>query len=155
MLIGNSSNKEGEFSLIKMDVTMIHLFPYVKDKVTIASTFTFGEEFPKDLLTTTDWADFTNPIMGTPVPNFFITYFGQQLAYGDLSNDDVTTKLVHLSFGYELWANTDKDAIEKLEDILTNIEEIKTHEKIKKYFNPTWDASKSLPLATSNVPLVP
>jgi hypothetical protein len=30
--IGNSSNKMGEFSLIKIDVTSIRLFPYIKDK---------------------------------------------------------------------------------------------------------------------------
>jgi hypothetical protein len=30
--IGDSSNKMGEFSLIKIDVTSIHLFPYIKDK---------------------------------------------------------------------------------------------------------------------------
>jgi hypothetical protein len=31
------------------------------------------------------------------------------------------------------------------------MEEIKTPESMKKYFNPNWDA-KSLPLATSNSP---
>jgi hypothetical protein len=76
MFIGNSSNKEGELSLIKVSVTSIHLFPYVKDKVTIDSTLTHGDEFPKDLLTSRDWADFTAPIVGTLVPNLFITYFG-------------------------------------------------------------------------------
>ncbi len=33
--IGNSSNKMGEFSLIKIDVTSIRLFPYIKDKGTM------------------------------------------------------------------------------------------------------------------------
>jgi hypothetical protein len=51
------------------------------------STLTHGDEFPKDLLTSTNWADFTDLTMCTLVPNFFITYFGQQLAYRDLSND--------------------------------------------------------------------
>jgi hypothetical protein len=57
-------------------------------------------------------------------------------------------KLTRLGFGYELWANTAKDAIKKLDDILTIMKEVKTPQK--KYFDPTWDRSKSLPLATSN-----
>jgi hypothetical protein len=55
-----------------------------------------------------------------------------------------------LGTGYELWANTANDAVEKLDNILSLMEEIKTPESIKKHFNPNWDA-KSLPLATSNV----
>ncbi len=50
-LVGNSSNKEGEFRLIKINVTSICLFPYVKDKATMDSTLTHGDDFPKDLLT--------------------------------------------------------------------------------------------------------
>ncbi len=53
--------------------------------------------------------------------------------------------------GYELWANTANDAIKKLDDILSIMEEIKTLESIKKHFDPNWYA-KSLPLATSNGP---
>jgi hypothetical protein len=56
-----------------------------------------------------------------------------------------------LGTGYERWANTANDAVKKLENILSVIEEIKTPESIKKHFNPNWDA-KSLPLATSNGP---
>jgi hypothetical protein len=58
---------------------------------------------------------------------------------------------MHLGTGYELWANTANNAVEKLEDILSVMEEIKTPESIKKHFDPNRDA-KSLPLATSNGP---
>jgi hypothetical protein len=75
--IGNSFNKEGEFSLIEINVTSIHLFPYIKDKATIDSNLTHGDAFPTDLLSFTEWVDFTNPIIGTLIPNFFLTYFGQ------------------------------------------------------------------------------
>jgi hypothetical protein len=56
-----------------------------------------------------------------------------------------------LGTGYELWANTANDAVKKLDDILSVMEEIKTPESIKKHFDPNRDA-KSLPLATSNSP---
>jgi hypothetical protein len=54
-----------------------------------------------------------------------------------------------LGTGYELWANTANDAVKKLDNILSVVEEIKTPEYIKKHFDPNRD-DKSLPLATSN-----
>jgi hypothetical protein len=53
--------------------------------------------------------------------------------------------------GYELWANTANNAVKKLDDITSVMEEINTPESIKKHFNPNRD-TKSLPLATSNGP---
>jgi hypothetical protein len=58
---------------------------------------------------------------------------------------------MRLGTGYELWANTAKDTVEKLDNILSVMEEIKTPESIKKYFDPNQDV-QSLPLATSNGP---
>jgi hypothetical protein len=53
--IGNSSNKEGEFSLIKINVTSICLFPYVKNnKATKDSNLTRGDKLPLDLLSSTE-----------------------------------------------------------------------------------------------------
>jgi hypothetical protein len=148
--IGNLSNKMGEFSLIKIGVTSIHLFPYIKDKATMEANLNHGDDMPADLLSKTDWKDFEEPTVGTLIPNFFITYFEQVLPHGEIS-DEIKAKLIHLGTGCELWANTANDAIKKLDDILSVMEEIKTPESIKKYFDLTWDA-KSLPLATSNGP---
>jgi hypothetical protein len=149
--IENLSNKTGEFSLIKIDVTSICLFPYIKDKVTMDVSLNHGDDLPKESLSETNWNDFEEPIVGTLIPNFFITYFGQDLPRGNISDDEIKTKLVHLGTGYELWANTANGAIEKLDNILGVMEEIKTPESIKKHFNPNRDA-KFLPLATSNGP---
>jgi hypothetical protein len=81
----------------------------------------------------------------------FITYFGQVLPHGDISDNKIKAKLVRLGTGYELWANTGNNAIKKLDNILSVMEEFKTPESIKKHFNPNRDA-KSLPLTTSNSP---
>jgi hypothetical protein len=56
-----------------------------------------------------------------------------------------------LGTGYELWANTANNAVKKLDNIPSVMEEIKTLESIKKHFDPNQDAT-SLPLATSNGP---
>ncbi len=58
---------------------------------------------------------------------------------------------MRLGTGYEIWANTANDAVKKLVNILSVMEEIKTPESIKKYFDPDQDA-KSLPLVTLNGP---
>jgi hypothetical protein len=149
--IGNSSNKMGKFSLIKIDVTSIRLFPYIKDKATMDISLNHGDDLPKESLSKTDWNNFEEPVVGTLIPNFFITYFGQDLPHGDISDNEIKAKLVRLGTGYELWANTVNNAIKKLDDILSVMEEINTPESIKKHFNPNRDA-KSLPLATSNSP---
>jgi hypothetical protein len=110
-----------------------------------------GDDLPKESLSKNNWNDYEEPIVGTLIPNFFITYFGQVLPHGDISDNGIKAKLIRLGTGYELWANTANDAVKKLDDILSVMEEIKTLESIKKYFDPNWDA-KSLPLATSNGP---
>ncbi len=105
-----------------------------------------GDDMPTDWLSETDWKDFEDPIVGTLIPNFFITYLGQVLPHGNISDNEIMAKFVHLGSGYKL-----KNAVKKLDDILSVMEEIKSPESIKKYLHPTWDA-KSLPLATSNGP---
>ncbi len=110
-----------------------------------------GDDMPADLLSKTNRKDFEEPILGTLIPNFFITYFGQVLPHGDIRDDGMKAKLIRLGTVYEPWANTANDAVKKLNDILSVMEEIKTLESLKKYLDLTRDA-KSLPLATSNNP---
>ncbi len=110
-----------------------------------------GDDLPAALLSKTNQKDFEEPIVGTLIPNFFITYFGQDLPHGNISDDEIKAKLMRLGTGYEVWANTANNAVKKLDNILSVMEEIKTPESIKKYFDPNRDA-KSLSIATSNGP---
>jgi hypothetical protein len=134
--IGNLSNKMGEFSLIKIDITSIRLFTYIRDKATMDVSLNHGDDFPKESLSKTDWKDLEEPIIGTLMPNFFITYFGQDLPHGDISDDEIKAKVIRFGTGYELWANTANDAIKKLDNILSVMEDINTPESIKKHFDP-------------------
>ncbi len=52
--IENSSNKMGKFSLIKIDITSIRLFPYIKDKATMDVSINHGDDLPKELLSKTN-----------------------------------------------------------------------------------------------------
>jgi hypothetical protein len=90
-----------------------------------------GDDMPTDLLSKTNWKDFEEPIVGMLIPNFFITYFGQVLPHGDITDNEIKAKLMHLGIGYGLWANTANNAVKKLDNILSVMEEIKTPESIK------------------------
>ncbi len=48
----------GKFSLIKIDITSIHLFPYIKDKATMDVSLNHGDDLPKESLSKTDCNDF-------------------------------------------------------------------------------------------------
>ncbi len=86
----------GEFSLIKINVTSIPLFPYIKDKATMDKSLNHGDDLPAELLSKNDWKDFEEPIVGTLIPNFFVTYFGQVLPHGNISYDKIKAKLMRL-----------------------------------------------------------
>ena len=91
-----------------------------------------GDDLPVELLSKHDWEDFEEPIVGTLIPNFFITYFGKDLPHGNISDNEIKAKLVRLGTGYELWANTANNAIKKLDNILSVMAEIKTPESISR-----------------------
>jgi hypothetical protein len=68
--IGNLSNKMGKFSLIKIDITSIRLFSYIKDKGTMDVSLNHGDDLPKESLSKTDWNDFKEFIVGTLIPPY-------------------------------------------------------------------------------------
>ena len=153
-IIGNSSNKKGEFSLIKIDMASFRLFAFVEAKSIIDQNLTHGDEIPTNYLSDTqDWKDFTDPLVGVLLPNFFFLYFGQKLPQGDVRDDDVMAKVARLGTGYDTWVTTAKVATEKLDDINSVLDSvtITTTDTLKTYFDPARN-DKSLELALSNGP---
>jgi len=113
-----------------------------------------GDDIPIEWLAPTDWSAFEDPIVGTLVPNFFIAYFGQDLPYGSIDDDEVLLQLAHMGTGYELWAETAKDAVDKSDDIASILERIDDEEhpeRIKQYLVPNRN-DNLLPLAKANGP---
>ncbi len=137
--------------MIKINIESIHAFAYIKDNATWTTNLIHGDNIPAEKLIDTDWKDFEDPIVGTLILNFFITYFGQDLPHGDLSDEEIMAKLVHLGSGYELWANTAKAAVDYVNLILTGMDEILVPELINRYLDPTRN-DKSLQLAMANCP---
>ena len=157
-IIGNCSNKPGEFTMIKIDVASIRDFPLFKDKTTVDAALTHGEDIPPGFLVHTDWSsiDASSVIVGTLVPNFFIVYFGHDPPHGSIEDDEVMLQLARMGVGYELWAETAKDAIDKGDDITSILDKIDDEEKpememYKKYLDPNRH-DNSLPLSKYNGP---
>jgi hypothetical protein len=99
-IIGNSSNKKGEFSLIKIDMASFRLFAFVDAKSSIDQNLTHGNKIPaKYLSDTQNWKDFTDALIGALLQNFFFLYFEQKLPQGDIRDDDVMAKVAHLGSG--------------------------------------------------------
>jgi hypothetical protein len=58
-IIGNSSNKQGEFSLVKVDLASFHLFPYLGPKHTFDTLLPHSDKLTEELLNdTTDLKSF-------------------------------------------------------------------------------------------------
>jgi hypothetical protein len=69
-IIGNSSNKQGEFSLVKVDIASFHLFRYLGPKHTLDTLLPHGDELTEELLNdTTDLKSFKEPVIATLFPN--------------------------------------------------------------------------------------
>jgi hypothetical protein len=76
-IIGNSSNKQREFSLVKVDIASFCLFPYLGPKRTFDTLLPHGDELTEEFLNdTTHLKSFKEPIVATLVPNFFVIYYG-------------------------------------------------------------------------------
>ncbi len=85
--------------MVKVNIESICGFAYIKDKATWAPDLPHGEDIHTNKLIDTDWKDCEDPIVGTLIPNFFITYFGQDLPHGDLTDEEIMAKLVCLGSG--------------------------------------------------------
>jgi hypothetical protein len=104
-IIGNSSNKQGEFSLVKVDIASFRLFPYLGPKHTFNTILPHGDELTEDILDdTTDLKSFKEPIVATLIPNFFIICYGQKVPHGNITIDKLKAKMIKLGTGYNLWA---------------------------------------------------
>jgi hypothetical protein len=65
-IIGDSSKKQGEFSLVKVNIASFHLFPYLGPERTFDTLLPHGDELTKELLNdTTDLKLSKEPIIAT------------------------------------------------------------------------------------------
>jgi hypothetical protein len=127
-IIDNSSNKKGEFSLIKIKIASFQLFPYIAPKWNCDPLLAYGQDLTEDLLgETKDLKTFKESVVATLLPNLFVIYYGQKVPHSDITTNKVKAKMMHLGTGYDLWARiVDKTLTTfKLNDFLTVADEAK------------------------------
>ena len=145
--IGNLSDVVSEFSLQKVDVGSLRLFPVVNLHLTFQDSLVLGADFPGDLLLDTWVAAEPGAVAGTVLPNFFPIYFGQEVVYGDTRTDAVVEAFSQLGLGYEVWLSQARHTIDRLGDI-AHITDTLEADKVT-YFDPAWVEETSLPFAAN------
>jgi hypothetical protein len=155
-IIGISFNKQGEFSLVKVDIASFCLFPYVGPERTFDTLLPHGDKLTEELLNdTTDLKSFNEPIVATLIPNFFIIYYGQKVPHGNITTDELKAKMIKLGTGYDLWSRVIEKTLStnKLDNFLTVADEAKKDPSlIHKHLLPSWDPLTSTQLASKNGP---
>jgi hypothetical protein len=155
-IIGNSSNKQGEFILVKVDIASFRLFPYLGPECTFNTLLPNGDKLTQKLLNdTTDLKSFKEPIVTTLIPNLFVIYYGQKVLQGDITTDELKVKMIKLGTGYDLWTRViDKTlSSDKLNKFLMAADKVKKEPTlICKHFLPSWDPLTSTQLASNNGP---
>ena len=104
-IIGNASNKMGEFSLVHLCIASIALFPCVFQKEA-AKILPLGKDIPPDLLVGTSWENSTNMFACALVPNIFFTYFSQSPPTGCITSNSTKNGLPTPGHGLRCMGNS-------------------------------------------------
>ncbi len=91
---------------------------------------------------TNDLKTSKEPVVATLLPDFFVLFYRQKVLHGDITNNKVKSKMMHLGTGYDLWARIlDKTlTTDKLDDYLTVANKAKKDPLlIQKYFLSSWN----------------
>ncbi len=153
-IIGNASNKKGEFCLTKIDLKSIRLFPYIAAKNDFNSLLVHRDDIPQELLgETNNLKSFTNLLVATLIPNSVAIYYGQKIPHRDITNDEVKAKLLHLGTGYDLWGRIVEETLsnDRLGNFIAVMEEaVKDPDHMKRYFSQSYDPNSPTKLSSSN-----
>ena len=76
-IIGNTSNKIGEFSLAMIPLSSIKMFFAVFKKECNADLLEHGDNIPDEFCKDTKWHRSLSTHVGMALPNIFLIYFGQ------------------------------------------------------------------------------
>jgi hypothetical protein len=141
-IVGNTSNKLGEFSLGMLPLSTVKMFISILGKggdVNTLNLIEHGDDIPDEFRKDTSWYNTAETHVGMVLPNIFLIYFGQDIPYGLVTSDDTKLAFERLGTGYEAWSIMAGVALKNLSEIDTivdnattgNLDELK--EFTKKY----------------------
>jgi hypothetical protein len=149
LIVGNASNKLGEFSCVYIPLDKLRMFAFVAQQAEMVGVMSYLHELEREVLATTAWQmvdDDPGRYVCALLPNFFIIYFGQNPPTGDITSDDVKLQFTALGTGYDTWCTGAVSAITESRDIakvrahLTQVDD--DNAWIKHYCDNTWTGTK-------------
>ena len=157
-IIRNASNKKREFCLAKIDLESICLFLYITAKNDFDSLLVHGDDIPQELPgETNNLKSFSNPLVATLIPNFVAIYYGQKIPHGDITNNEVKAKLLHLGTLYDLWGQIVEETLsnDSIGDCIAVMEEaVKDSDHMKRYSSQSYDPNSPTKLSSFTTDLV-
>ena len=124
MLIGNASNKLGEFSCVALPISSLKLFRCITKKDKTNGIISHRADFESDLLVNTDWHESGTKYVGCLLPNFFMIYFGQKPPTGDITSNNIKLAFSNVGMGYDAWcffAEEATNASSKIKSVMDNV----------------------------------
>ena len=101
MIIGNASNKLGEFSCVAVNLASLKLFGCITQKEKVDAMMPYKLAFKNGNLINTDWHIFGTTYVGLLLPNFWILYSGQKPPTRDVTLDDAKIEFLNVGPGYK------------------------------------------------------
>ena len=149
VIVGNASNKMGEFSCVYIPLTAMSMFVCMAMEKKLDGLVHYMTDLQNETRRGTAWH-------GKPdderygcalLPNFFILYFGQKPPTGDIATDDVKMAFATLGKGYEAWCTAADEALNSKEIIAKvrdNFATLGMDEGtwVKHYCDSTWTGTK-------------
>jgi hypothetical protein len=150
-IVGNASNKLGEFSCVTVPIASLKLFACIAEEKKMMGLLPYLLALENKVLANTDWFQSTDEkYVAVLLPNFFILYFGQKPPTGDIMLDDVKMEFLMLGTGYKTWCNLAGQAINssrKIATVLNNAATAPGHNHtafVQKYFDKDWTGKMEL-----------
>ena len=103
-IIGNVSNKIGEFSLAIIPLSSVKIFFSAIKKGCNADLIEHGDNIPDEFCKETKWHQSLATHVGMVLPNIFLVYFGQNIPLGPIMSEKIKLAFDCLGSGYEAWS---------------------------------------------------
>ena len=89
LIVGNASNKLGEFSCLYIPFASLKMFACISKREKLDTLLKYLLDLKNEALANTDWFNTTEKYVCVLLPTFFILFFGQKPPTGDIMSDNV------------------------------------------------------------------
>ena len=139
-IIGNLSNTIGSFMCARITKQEFSLFTAVGEKSDAPPTH--GDTIDQVIIAKTEF-DANTEHVAYLIPSYVLIYWGMEVFYGNIVDDDIKSSISSLGPGYLAWAKAVASSFESEDDIDTVLSELKTKNRgsinMQSTFGMKWD----------------